>query len=213
MVTIEAKLQELAVRTRDALARQVEARRRELDNDDTSHQELYRILGVPASECAKIDLYQNVGRFVYKYAGALLEAATRICLSEVGDGSRLLLPNTVSSSPAQFEIDCYTRVDNKAHEIKWRDATTDGDHIRKEHNKILAIVGAGYMPVRIMYYLPVRSQALRIQQRVIAEFRDRGEAYVGDEAWSYVQAYSGVDLRAELLKLDAPHIGWSNFLE
>ncbi|MEU1842453.1 ApaLI family restriction endonuclease [Micromonospora sediminicola] len=210
---IETKLQDLAVRIRDSLAAQVEARRQELEADDTSHQELYRILGVPPSECAKIDLYQNVGRFVYKYAGALLEAATQLCLAETGDGGRLLLPNTVSSSPAQFEIDCYTRKDNKAHEIKWRDATTDGDHIKKEHNKIQAIVAAGHTPVRIMYYMPVRAQAIRIQQRILAEFRKQGEAYVGDEAWSYVRAYSGVDLRAELRKLDIPHAGWSKFVQ
>ena len=211
-MTIETELHQLAVRIRDSLALQVESRRQDLEADDTSHQELYRILGVPPSECAKIDLYQNVGRFVYKYAGTLLEAATQLCLAKAGDVRPLTLPNTVSSSPAQFEIYCYTQKDNKAHEIKWRDATTDGDHIKKERYKILAIVGAGHIPVRVMYYMPVRAQAVRIQQRILAEFRSHGEAYVGDDAWSYVRAYSGVDLRAELLKLDTPHAGWSRFV-
>lgn len=210
-MTIEDDLALLAARIRDDLARQVEARRLELEGDDTSHQELYRVLGVPAEECARIDLYQNVGRFVYKYAGALLESATQLCLAGAGDGAPLMLENTVSSSPRQFEIDCYTKRDNKAHEIKWRDATTDGDHIKKEHNKIRAIVAAGHIPVRVMYYMPVRAQARRIQERILAEFRSCGEAYVGEEAWKYVRDYSGVDLRAELLKLDAPHAGWSDF--
>ena len=49
-------------------------------------------------------------------------------------------------------------------EIKWRDATTDGDHITKEHTRIRAIRDAGYKPVRVMFYYPNRAQAMRIQQ-------------------------------------------------
>jgi hypothetical protein len=210
VTTIEDQLAALADRVRSALATQVAARKTELAEDDTTHHELYRILGVPSSECEKIDLYQNVGRFVYKYAGALLEEATQICLAEAGQGGRLVIPNVVSSSPARFEIDCLTKIDNKAHEIKWRDATTDGDHIKKERNKIQAILGAGHIPVRIMYYMPVRAQAKRIQQKILEEFRSvGGETYVGSEAWDYVHQYSGVNLHHFLLTFDRPHSGWS----
>lgn len=199
---------EVASRVRNALAAAVAARRAELLEDDTSHYEVYRILGVPPSECELIDLYQNVGRFVYKYAGALLESTTRILLESSGNGGPVTLPNTVSGNPVNFEIDCYTSRDNKAHEIKWRDATTDGDHIRKEMNKITSIVAAGYTPVRIMYYMPVRTQAKKIQERILELFRDQGEAYVGEEAWEYVRAYADFDLKAALKGFDLPHPEW-----
>jgi len=49
-------------------------------------------------------------------------------------------------------------------EIKWRDATTDGDHITKEHTRMQAVCDAGYKPVRVMFYYPNRDQAVRIQR-------------------------------------------------
>jgi hypothetical protein len=206
---LRSQVEAIAARLRDALATQVVGRYEELKTDDTAHHELYEILGVPPEESPRIDLYQNVGRFVYKYAGALLEETTKVLLSAGGTaGSSIYLDNTVSTNPARFEIDCFTPADNKAHEIKWRDATTDGDHIRKEHNKIQTIVNAGHVPVRVMYYMPVRAQARRIQERILSLFRESGEAYVGNEAWSYVQDYSGVDLQELLTTFKLPHEGW-----
>ena len=206
--SLKEAVDEVTSRVRNALAAAVAARRADLLEDDTSHYEVYRILGVPPSECELIDLYQNVGRFVYKYAGALLENTTRLLLEDSGKGGPITLPNTVSRNPVNFEIDCYTSRDNKAHEIKWRDATTDGDHIRKEMNKITSIVHAGYIPVRVMYYMPVRTQVKRIQERILDLFREHGEAYVGEEAWEYVSAYAGFDLKAALREFDQPHPEW-----
>jgi hypothetical protein len=40
------------------------------------------------------------------------------------------IPNTLGQHPKAFEIDCL--VGSDAIEIKWRDATTDGDHITLE---------------------------------------------------------------------------------
>lgn len=51
-----------------------------------------------------------------------------------------------------FEIDCLVGTD--AIEIKWRDATTDGDHIAKEHTRIKVIAEAGLTPIHIMFYYP-----------------------------------------------------------
>ena len=162
------------------------------------------MLGIEPNECPEIDLYQNIGRFVYKYAGALLEDATSLLLSEGDNDGPLIIENTVSSNPVRFHIDCFTEADNIAHEIKWRDATTDGDHIKKEHNKIKSIVDAGHVPVRVMFYLPVRAQARKIQARIIAEFEREGAAYVGEDAWTYVENRSGVNLRRLLRELTPP---------
>ena len=201
MAQVEDEITRIVEAHRAKLAVQITSRREELLGDDAQHQEVYQVLGIPAEECPKIDLYQNIGRFVYKYAGALLEDTTRLLLSAAGDGSTLIIPNTVSQDPLNFHIDCYTTRDNRAHEIKWRDATTDGDHVKKERNKIKSILAAGHIPVRVMYYMPVRANAERIQSRIIGAFNADGEAYVGEAAWQYVKDYSGVDLRATLLKL------------
>lgn len=200
MPTLEEQIETMVDRHRTTLALKIKERTLELVSDNTDHQEVYRVLGIPEEECPQIDHYQNMGRFVYKYAGSLLEEATQLLLRSKGQGSPVTIPNTVTSTPKNFHIDCFTKLDNKAHEIKWRDATTDGDHIRKEHNKIESILAAGRIPVRIMYYMPVRAQAIKVQKKIIGEFRAKGEAYVGDEAWQYVKDYSGIDLRKLLLK-------------
>lgn len=201
MTDLRGEIERIVAKHREKLGEQIAARRHELLTDEASHQEIYQVLGIEADECPKIDLYQNIGRFVYKYAGALLEDTTALLLVTAGDGGPLVIPNTISNNPRQFHIDCFTRRDNRAHEIKWRDATTDGDHVRKERNKIRSILDAGHVPVRVMYYMPVRANARRIQAGIIEAFRTDGEAYVGEEAWEYVTTYSGVDLRAELLRL------------
>ena len=77
-----------------------------------------------------------------------------MCFQEKYPESRcnLKILNTLGSKPKTFEIDCL--VGNNAYEIKWRDATTDGDHITKEHTRIINIKNAGYKPIRIMFYYP-----------------------------------------------------------
>jgi hypothetical protein len=122
-----------------------------MDKNSLEHLSLYSILGFSEEEGLKIDLYQNIGRFLYKYAGALIEEATVAVLENSREGTSIRIPNTISQSPKRFVIDFFVESDNKAHEIKWRDATTDGDHVRKEHNKVQCIVKAGMIPVRVMY--------------------------------------------------------------
>jgi len=122
------------------LQQKIEERRIEMSGNSIEHFELYRLLGFPDKEGAKIDLYQNIGRFLYKYAGVLLEQSTVAVLQHTKDGESIRIPNTINRSPKRFQIDFFVRSDNKAHEIKWRDATTDGDHVRKEHDKVQCII-------------------------------------------------------------------------
>jgi hypothetical protein len=84
-------------------------------------------------------------------------------------------------------------------EIKWRDATTDGDHITKEHTRIATIAEAGYTPVRVMYYYPNRIQAIRIQETLSTLYEGiGGQYYFGDAAWEYVNKRTDIDLKAIL---------------
>ena len=93
-------------------------------------------------------------------------------------------------------------VGTNAIEIKWRDATTDGDHITKEHTRIQVIKDHGFIPIRIMFYQPNRDQAIRIQETLRTIYKGvDGEYYMGDEAWSYVLAQTDIDLKTILIKI------------
>lgn len=178
----------------------------EMEADDRSHFLIYRVLGVSDQEGQLIDIYQNKGRFLYKYAGSFLEAAAKLCFKEAFPESRSVrIPNTQGRRPKTFEIDCL--VDKDAIEIKWRDATTDGDHITKEHTRIAVIAEAGYIPVRVMFYYPNRTQAMRIQQTLATLYTGiNGHYYYGASAWIYVRDRTGIDLKAilEILATEIP---------
>ncbi len=166
-------------------------------NDDKSHYLIYRVLNISYVEGEKIDVYQNKGRFLYRYAGSFLEEVTILCFKhKYGEDTptHVRIPNTIGIRPKTFEIDCL--VENNAHEIKWRDATTDGDHITKEHTRIQVIKEAGYTPIRVMFYYPNRGQAIRIQQTLETLYEDVSDHYYyGDAAWEYVYDNTGVDLK------------------
>jgi hypothetical protein len=176
----------------------IEARTEEMKADDNSHYLIYRVLGISLQEGQLIDQYQNTGRFLYKYAGSFLEEAATLCLSyKFPDGLKTKVENTIGQRPKTFEIDFLNG--NDAIEVKWRDATTDGDHITKEHTRVQVIRNHGYKPIRIMFYYPQRGQAIRIQQTLKTLYAGvEGEYYGGDEAWEHLKAYSGVDLKVIL---------------
>jgi type II restriction enzyme len=187
-------LKKLALAHRKKLKVSMDAREAEMKSDDASHYLLYRVLGVNADEGKLIDLYQNKGRFLYKYAGAFLEEATKICFKHKFPSSGPhRIENTVSTKPKKFGIDCL--VDSDAIEIKWRDATTDGDHINKEKSRISCIKKAGYTPIRVMFYYPNREAAIEIQQKLEQYYSQmRGQYYHSEKAWEYVHKRTGINL-------------------
>ena len=199
--TLEAKINHLAQKYSKALLKQIKFRLEEMKADDTSHFLIYRVLGVTEEEGRLIDIYKNKGRFLYKYAGSFLEEATQLSFREkYPDSKSVKIINTLGSKPKNFEIDCLEG--NNAIEIKWRDATTDGDHITKEHTRIKAISTAGYKPIRIMFYYPNRQQAIKVQQTLETLYKGiGGEYYYGEKAWNYVTERTGVDLKSILQKI------------
>src|SRR5882724_10643175 len=131
------------------LKKAIDARLIEMADDDRSHSLIYQVLGVSDQEGRLVDEYQNKGRFLYKYAGSFLEAAAKLCfLEKFPESGSVRIPNTQGRRPKTFEIDCLIASD--AIEIKWRDATTDVDHITKEHTRIKVIAEAKYTPIRVM---------------------------------------------------------------
>ncbi|MFI3119170.1 MAG: ApaLI family restriction endonuclease [Methylococcaceae bacterium] len=197
-MAIQQVIRDLALDYSTKLLLAIDNRADEMLNDDVSHYLIYRVLGISLSEGQQIDLYQNKGRFLYKYAGSFLEQATKKCFEYAFPASgSTRIPNTIGQRPKTFEIDCL--VGNDALEIKWKDATTDGDHITKEHTRIRVIADAGYIPIRVMFYYPNRKQATRIQQALETLYQGVGGHYhYGCGAWEYVHARTGIDLKAIL---------------
>lgn len=183
------------------LKEKIEARKEDMKADDYSHYLIYRVLGITTKEGELIDIYQNTGRFLYKYAGSFLENATTFCLNyKFPEGIKTKIENTLGQRPKTFEIDFLNETD--AIEVKWRDATTDGDHITKEHTRVKVIKAYGYKPIRIMFFYPQREQAIRIQETLKTLYAGvDGEYYGGEEAWDYLLKYSGVDLKTILTEI------------
>jgi hypothetical protein len=186
----------------DQLKKQIDDRSLAMEADDISHRLIYRVLGITDEEGRLIDLYQNKGRFLYKYAGAFLEDAAILCLKSKFPKAqaKVRLDNPLGTRPKRFEIDCL--IASEALEIKWRDATTDGDHITKEHARIKAISAAGYKPIRVMFYYPNREQAIRIQETLKTLYSAvKGDYYSGDDAWKYIQQITDIDLIGILTRI------------
>ncbi len=176
-------------------------RKAEMKKDDNSHYLIYRVLGITQEDGRLIDEYQNTGRFLYKYAGSFLEEAASLCLKFKNiNGGKTLIDNNQGKKPKTFEIDFLDG--NDAIEIKWRDATTDGDHITKEHTRVKAIESQGYTPIRVMFYYPQREQAKRIQATLKTIYEGvNGSYFAGDDAWTFIESHSGYNLKKILTKI------------
>lgn len=195
--SVEDRIAILASEYAVNLQNKVNARVAEMKKDDNRHYMLYNALGVSNEEGESIDVFQNKGRFLYKYAGSFVEEAVIVCFKHrFSDAESVKIPNTVSPRPKQYEIDCLVNKKD-AFEIKWRDATTDGDHINKELARMRAVSAAGYKPYRLMFFEPLRGQAIKIQKKLEMIYRSEGgEYYGGEPAWEFIHAYTGVNLKA-----------------
>ena len=204
---IKNKIKKLSQKYSLNLKTKIDERMHEMEEDDKSHYLIYQVLGISDQEGRLIDLYQNKGRFLYKYAGSFLEEATKLCFLEAfPSSSTIKIPNTLGTRPKTFEIDCLEG--NNAIEIKWRDATTDGDHITKEHTRIQVIKSAGYKPIRVMFFYPNRSQAIKIQNTLETLYNGiGGEYYCGDNAWKYVKDRTQIDLKQILEDIAKENFG------
>lgn len=208
-MNVENRIRDLSKKYSGDLKLRIEKRAIEMEQDDTSHYLIYRVLGITDEEGKLIDSYQNIGRFLYKYAGSFLEETALLCFQyKFPEAESKKIPNTMGTRPKTFEIDCL--INNNAIEVKWRDATTDGDHITKEHTRVKVIKDAGYTPVRVMFYYPNRDQAIRIQDTLKTLYKGiDGKYYSGDDAWNFIREYTSVDLKGILEKIAEENEGGS----
>jgi len=204
MLSIEKELIALAEDYANKLDKKVLNRVEEMKADDNSHYLIYKVLKVSLEEGELIDIYQNKGRFLYKYAGSFLEEAAILCFEykfKEKAQKKVKIPNSIGQKPKKFEIDCLIN-ENHAYEIKWRDSTTDGDHITKEHTRMQVIKDFGYTPIRLMFYYPNRTQAMKIQKTLETLYKGaEGFYFYGESAWEHVLKVTGVDLKGILEKI------------
>ena len=72
--------------------------------------------------------------------------------------------------------------------------------LRKKLKKTSLLVKAGYKPIRIMFYFPNRTQAIKIQETLKTMYKGiDGEYHFGENAWNFVKNKTNVDL-LEILK-------------
>lgn len=194
-------IRKIAADYRQQLATNIKQRVVDMAAEDAAHQLVYDVLGVPAAEGRQIDLYQNKGRLLYRHAGSFIEHAVKLCLQTAFPLARSLrIPNPAGGKPSTYEIDCV--IGQYAIEIKWKDGTTDGDHVLKELARLKAIAALGYTPVRLMFYESNRSQAARIQNNLADMYKKVGGQYFsGPAAWRYVSSLTGIDLNALLCQI------------
>lgn len=77
------RLFQIVLEYREKLHKKIRDREMEMEQDNTNHYLIYQVLGFTKEQGYQIDLQQNVGRFLYKYAGSMLEDLTIECLKQV----------------------------------------------------------------------------------------------------------------------------------
>lgn len=100
--------EKIVLKYREELKKKIEQRKQEMVNDHNEHYLIYHALGFSSEEGYQIDFQQNVGRFLYKYAGSMLEELVISCMKMKFPGARekVKIKNTIDSSPKTIEIDC-----------------------------------------------------------------------------------------------------------
>ena len=101
------KIRALADRYAAELKRNIDGRVADMEQDERSHFLIYQVLGISRDEGKLIDVYQNKGRFLYKYAGSFLEEAAKLCFkAKFPDSGPVRIPNTHGKKPKLFGVDC-----------------------------------------------------------------------------------------------------------
>src|SRR5471032_688483 len=97
---VEIAIRALALKYADELKSKMEGRVAEMEEDDDSHYLIYQVLGISDAEGKLIDVYQNKGRFLYKYAGSFLEDAAKLCfLEKFPESGSVRIANTIGHRP------------------------------------------------------------------------------------------------------------------
>ena len=143
-------------------------------------------LNISTKDKKKSDLIEAI----YAYERAEIDNAIK------SGASFELLKSKIEKLAGEYRSNLHAKITAR------KDATTDGDHITKEHTRVKVIKNHGYTPVRVMFYYPQREQAIKIQETLKTLYKGiDGEYYAGDDAWDYLTKISGYDLKVILTEM------------
>ncbi|MCV9964904.1 ApaLI family restriction endonuclease [Pararhizobium sp. BT-229] len=196
---IENEIRAIRKRHADAVQKGFAKVQERLATSSREHARVYRALGIDDKTGLELDERHMEARFVYTHAGRLMESISRTCIVSTRNAkSKVKVPNICGPKPKSFEIDVLAD-ETDGIEVKWRDATTDGDHITKEHWRVSSVKEAGYKPIRLMFFEPTGKEAVKIQDQLAAEYPlIGGEFHRGPAAFDFLKDYTGIDVLALL---------------
>ena len=102
---VKDDIRALADRYAGELKRNIDERVADMEQDDRSHVLIYEVLGISKDEGKLIDVYQNKGRFLYKYAGSFLEEAAKLCFkAKFPESGSVRVPNMHGCRPCVMPV-------------------------------------------------------------------------------------------------------------
>ena len=164
-----------------------------MEGFNNPHHLIYSLFLSP-KEVKKMEYYWNLGRIISSNSGQMFDTIIKFLLSNTIPGKSTNI-NNPKGHPKYFEIDHLDEINKVAYEVKWRDAGTDGDHLKKEFNKVDAVLKLGYKPIRLTFFMPELKQSNNSQKKIIEYYKNNGEAYTGNDAFKYVKSLTGYDLK------------------
>lgn len=166
----------------------------EMKEENKAHHLMFRVLGYTDAEATAIEEQEQRARFVYANAGKFADKSVKLCFMRVfSDAKTIKIPNPYGAKPKTFEIDVALE-SRDGIEIKWRDATTDGDHRNKEKARVRAVADAGYKPIRVMLFDPNRDKAIKAQAELREIYREVGGEYLsGKDGFDFIQERTRID--------------------
>ena len=70
-----------------------------------------------------------------------------------------------------------------------------------------AVASYGYTPIRLMFYKPLRDQAIKIQTKLKRIYENEGgQYYAGKDAFSFLHTYTDIDLEKIIENIAAAHL-------
>ena len=191
MNDLQDELKGIIDKKRDKIFKKLNA----IEIQEENHYEMYQLLGMSHIDARSMEMQHRKQRIISANLGNLVESLIGKCMEKI-DGC-------ITQYPIQgYAIDFV--YDQKAVEVKLRETTTDGDHFKKEKQKVNLCESEGLVPIRLVMY----ESPKKIMNKYKSIYKE-DNLYVGKRAWDFVREETGFDLRNyidQLLNQNEPYI-------
>jgi ApaLI-like restriction endonuclease. len=206
-MNLYSEIKDLALKQIRCMNHRMAERILEMRQEDKTHHLMFNVLGYTDEQATKIEEQEQRARFLYANAGKFADKSVKLCFTKTHDDAKTIkIPNPNGPRPKTFEIDI-ALPNGDGIEVKWRDATTDGDHRNKEQNRVRAIADAGFKPIRVMLFLPNRDKAIKAQAHLKEIYREVGGSYLsGADGFDFIRERTKIDYLSILKEIAADDI-------